>query len=52
MKLTYSFNEAFFTLNVLTSTTASIGCEIPEEMKEKMNKTRFGKSSRKPFMMN
>ena len=31
---------AFFTLNVLTSTTASIGQEIPEEMKENMKKMK------------
>jgi len=30
---------AFVTLNVLTSATASIGQEIPEEMKENMKKT-------------
>merc|ERR1712160_205822 len=29
---------AFVTLNLLTSSTAAIGCEIPEELKAKMNK--------------
>lgn len=36
---------AFFTLNVLTSTTASIGCEIPEEYKEQMKTSRFGRAA-------
>lgn len=40
---------AFFTLNVLTSTTASIGCEIPEEMKNKMKKTKFGQAAARGF---
>jgi YggT family protein len=31
---------AFVTLNLLTSTTASIGQEIPEEMKENMKKIK------------
>eukprot|EP00566_Odontella_aurita_P026248 CAMPEP_0113525574 /NCGR_PEP_ID=MMETSP0015_2-20120614/241_1 /TAXON_ID=2838 /ORGANISM="Odontella" /LENGTH=184 /DNA_ID=CAMNT_0000423763 /DNA_START=95 /DNA_END=649 /DNA_ORIENTATION=- /assembly_acc=CAM_ASM_000160 len=35
---------AFFVLNVATSTTAAIGCEIPKDLKEKLNekKTKFG----------
>jgi YggT family protein len=49
---------AFVTLNLLTSSTAAVGCEIPEEMKAKMNKKpRFGSrffgraAARGKFMM-
>lgn len=45
---------AFVTLNLLTSSTAAVGCEIPEEMMAKMNKkSRFGRAvARGKFMMN
>jgi len=36
---------AFFTLNVLSSSTAAIGCEIPEDMKQKFKKSRFGQAA-------
>jgi len=36
---------AFFTLNVLTSTTASIGHELPEELKENLKRPRFGRAT-------
>lgn len=36
---------AFVTLNLLTSATASVGCEIPEEYKVNMKKSRFGRAA-------
>jgi YggT family protein len=38
---------AFFTLNVLTSTTASLGCEIPDELKKRMKDSRFNTAANK-----
>eukprot|EP00978_Attheya_sp_CCMP212_P009801 scaffold23358_cov47-Attheya_sp.AAC.5 len=42
---------AFFTLNVLTSTTASIGCEIPDELKKRMKDSRFNTAANKGKLM-
>lgn len=36
---------AFVTLNLLTSATASVGCEIPEEMRDSLKKSNFGKTA-------
>lgn len=41
---------AFFTLNVLTSTTASIGYEIPEDMQKKMKNSKFGQARTRGFL--
>eukprot|EP00559_Dactyliosolen_fragilissimus_P001067 CAMPEP_0184861290 /NCGR_PEP_ID=MMETSP0580-20130426/6005_1 /TAXON_ID=1118495 /ORGANISM="Dactyliosolen fragilissimus" /LENGTH=188 /DNA_ID=CAMNT_0027358717 /DNA_START=23 /DNA_END=589 /DNA_ORIENTATION=- len=38
---------AFFTLNVLTSTTASIGHDIPHNVQQKVRKSKFGLAASK-----
>jgi uncharacterized protein YggT (Ycf19 family) len=36
---------AFVTLNLLTSSTAAIGCELPEGFKDNVKKSRFGRAA-------
>ncbi len=36
---------AFVTLNLLTSATASVGAEIPEELRDNLKQSKFGKAA-------